>query len=250
MPLNQVKEITALFKNINAEWTELVAGSFAAQLVFGTIKQTLKSIVGFITAMNKNQFFKQVIGLVATFATILTTVKLIKLLMVDIGKLFSAAKVFEILQPSTFLNAPQQAGLAMFLGKASPLLNVLGGVAAGIGTIVVGVNAMKSIAQSRQEKEAILQADNLKKLHDINAKVRSGTATEVDLRTRNDIIGSPLLGHRVAGSLGETMPEIKFKIEITGKTDMQIEDEVEKWMRPAIEKGIVSALLRHGGQTP
>ncbi|MDD5016257.1 MAG: hypothetical protein PHW73_14380, partial [Atribacterota bacterium] len=249
MPVNQIKEITALIKNIGAGFTEIIAGSFAAQLVFGTIKQTLKSIMGFITSMNKNQFFKQVIGLVATFATILTTVKLIKLLMVDIGKLFSVFKVFEILQPSTFLNAPQQAGLAMFLGKASPLLHVLGGIAAGIGATVLVVNAIKAMAEARQQREAIKQSDNMQKLYELSKKKATVGLTPEEERAYYQYALGPMRGSKFANQYGENV--VKFQIEVTGQTNPDANNELAEKIAEKIKKeneeGFRRGLIRFTG---
>jgi TP901 family phage tail tape measure protein len=247
LPLNQLKEIGALFRNINAQITELITGSFAVQLVFGTIRQILKGVVDSMIAINKNPILKQVLGLVAAFTSILGVIKLIKLLMVDIGMLAGSFKTFGMLQPSTWMSVGTQEKMSVFLGKASPLLTALGGVAAGIGTIAIGVNAIKALAEARHQKEAIKQADNNKILYDlIDKRHEKGYLTPEEQRAY-DRASMPLLGShwKIAG---EGQPEIRFVVEVSGKTDANSNPELGQAIADKlVENTLMKGLLSHSG---
>ncbi len=245
MPVNQIKEITALIKNIGAGFTEIIAGSFAAQLVFGTMKQTLKSIMGLITSMNKNQFFKQMIGLVATVATILTMVKLIKLLMVDIGTLAKSFKTFGILQPSTWMSAGTQEKMSVFLGKASPLLVGVGQIALILGGMMLAINAIKAVTEAKHQRDAIQQADNLKRLNDLVMERRkTGSLSQGKELEYQRLLLSPLLSNKIGKGNGDGETVLRFKVEVTGQTDPDANPALAEAFMDRFKKEIQNGLIK------
>lgn len=249
LPVNQLKEVTALVRNIGAGFIDMIASSYAVKLVFGTIKQLLKGIMGTIIAINKNPMLKQILGVAAAFITILTTVKLIKLMMLDIGKLAGSFKTFGILQPSAWMSVGQQEKLSSFLGKASPLLTTLGGVAAGIGVIAIGVSAIKAMAEARQQKEAIRQADNMQKLYELSKKKATVGLTPEEERIYYQLALGTMRGNKFANNYGESV--VKFQIEVTGQTNPDANNELAEKIKEKImkenEEGFRRGLIRFAG---
>jgi hypothetical protein len=240
MPINQLKEVFALFRNIGAKFTEIIAGSWIFQGVFMTIKEILKGVLSVLEAINKNTVLKQLIGAAATIFSMIKLLGMIKTLFLDIGLL---SKIFSLKSGAGILGgliggtaktaAVSSAGpLGALLGASSPIMGVLAPLGIAVGGIAITLAAMKAFNERKAKEETIKLAEGYERLYKLSEKARTVGLTPEEERERARIIGSPF------GKKAEHR-EWNIKIDVTGQTNPEHNDTLARRIREEFERELL-----------
>jgi len=247
LPVNKIKEISALMGNIGSQFTEVVLGSPVISLLVNGVVEALKSISSLLTSINRSPFWKTVVGLsvgawsaVKAYRVLIpliqaTTAMIARQVAIQTGASWTSPSgvVMGGKQATNFFTgAPISASSTAALTKLTSIVGYVGLMA---GTMLLTYGVLSGYVKSQSEKKSARFSNEMSLLDQLIAKRRDGKIKPEEEQIIKDIL---------AGKYKDKIL-IDVNVNVSGNTEQPGTEEIARGAKEGVYMALNEALATH-----